>query len=111
MILCFHLLMTAVLLFGMYYTDSYNNLIIIKSLMEPIEKKDMLNLNNDSFVRSILLNNGISHHNHITSPVEEVYLSCLLQKYNSFGMKQQRTLLITNLHLFNLSKQSKSYNH
>eukprot|EP00347_Sterkiella_histriomuscorum_P002890 403366400 len=36
---------------------------------------------------------------------DEVYLSCGLQKYNRYGIKQQRTLLITNMHLFNLSKQ------
>ena len=38
--------------------------------------------------------------------IEEIYLSCVITKYNRYGMKQNRNLIITNLHCMNVSKQS-----
>jgi hypothetical protein len=77
--------------------------------MESFEKKDILNLQSDNFVKSILLTNGNSLK--IKRYPEEVQYSCKLIKYNSYGMKQERNLLITNLYLYNLSKQSKYSPH
>jgi hypothetical protein len=78
------------------------NIIIFK--MEVIEKKDLLKLKDDTFVRSILTPHGKSLW---ITDAEEVYFSCTLSKFNRYGFKQDRTLLITNLHMFNLTKQSK----
>ena len=41
--------------------------------------------------------------------LEEIYLSCILQKYNRFGFRQERTLLITNKNIFNKLAKSKKY--
>ena len=62
---------------------------------KTLEKRDILNLTNDPFIRSIL------------APKEEIYLSCLIVKYNRYGLKQNRNLIITNMHCMNVSKQSK----
>jgi hypothetical protein len=39
-----------------------------------------------------------------TTKGEEVLFSCSVIKYNRWGMKQERTLLLTNLNLFNIKK-------
>jgi hypothetical protein len=75
--------------------------------MEAIEKKDILNLAVDPFVRSILAQNGTLHS--LLTFIEEIYLSSLIIKYNRYGFKQERKIIVTNLHLFNISKQSKQY--
>jgi len=31
----------------------------------------------------------------------------MITKYNRYGFKQERSIIITNLHLFNVSKKSK----
>ena len=72
---------------------------------QSIEKKDLLNLATDPFVKSILAPNGINF-DYSQKFLEEIYLSCLITKYNRYGFKQERKIIITNLHLFNLSKQS-----
>ena len=40
-------------------------------------------------------------------PVEKIVYTCKVIKYNRFGMKQERNLLLTNLYLCNLKKNSK----
>lgn len=35
---------------------------------------------------------------------EQVVFSCILAKKNRFGMKQERTLMLTNLKLYNVKK-------
>jgi hypothetical protein len=40
-----------------------------------LEKRDILNLANDPFIKSIL------------APKEEIYLSCQITKYNRYGLK------------------------
>ena len=39
-----------------------------------------------------------------SSKGEKVVFSCLLYKKNRFGMKQERTLMLTNLKLYNVKK-------
>lgn len=73
--------------------------------MEVIEKKDLLNLAADPFVKSIISPNGKPFSSLIVY-LEEIYLSCLITKYNRYGFKQERKIIVTNLHLFNISKQS-----
>lgn len=74
--------------------------------MEELEKKDFLGLTTDPFVKSILAPHGKPlPHNALL--IEMIYLSCIITKYNRYGFKQERKIIITNLHLFNVSKQSK----
>jgi hypothetical protein len=63
-----------------------------------LEKRDLLNLANNDFVKSIL------------APKEEIYLSCMITKYNRYGMKQNRNIIITNMHCLNIYKESKIHN-
>jgi len=42
----------------------------------------------------------------ILDPEEKPQLICKVNKFNRFGFKQERTLLITNLSVFNLHKKS-----
>lgn len=37
---------------------------------------------------------------------EKVVFSCVVIKINRFGMKQERTLLLTTLNLYNIKKES-----
>jgi hypothetical protein len=37
-----------------------------------------------------------------TAEGEKVVFSCVVKKFNRFGMKQERTLLLTNSNLYNL---------
>lgn len=62
-----------------------------------LEKRDLLNLANNDFVKSIL------------APKEEIYLSCMITKYNRYGLKQNRNIIITNMHCLNIYKDSKRY--
>lgn len=66
--------------------------------MEHIPKKDFLSLNKDVFIKSILSPGGKAEPSSIikTPFSEEIYLSCTLHKYNKYGFRQDRTLLITN---------------
>lgn len=74
--------------------------------MEGLEKKDYLNLSADPFVKSILAPKG-KKEACLMILLEDIYLSCLITKYNRYGFKQERRIIITNFHLFNISKQSK----
>ena len=35
---------------------------------------------------------------------EKVIFSCIVVKYNRFAMKQERSLLLTNMNLYNIKK-------
>lgn len=37
--------------------------------------------------------------------IEKIIFSCKVTKYNRFGMKQERNLLLTNIYLSNLKKK------
>ena len=38
-------------------------------------------------------------------PIEKIIFSCKVIKFNRFGMKQERNLLLTNVYLSNLKKK------
>jgi hypothetical protein len=39
--------------------------------------------------------------------IEKIVFTCKVIKYNRFGMKQERNLMLTNMYLSNLKKKSK----
>ena len=43
----------------------------------------------------------------LTPIVEKIIFSCKVIKFNRFGMKQERNLLLTNVYLSNLKKKRK----
>ena len=65
--------------------------------MENIEVHDLLDLKNNNFIR-LMLSNGDG----VEDP-EILHLSCNLFKFNRWGIRQSRVMIVSNKHLYNLT--------
>ena len=51
------------------------------------------------------INTNLIRHTHLSIFVEKIVFSGKVIKYNRFGMKQDRTIMLTNLFLSNIKKK------
>lgn len=72
-------------------------------MSELTELVDALSLSEDSELKKIFTNGNLPF---LTS-VESVFLSCKVKKFNKYNMKQERTLAVTEKHLYSLKGKSK----
>ena len=76
--------------------------------MVEAEFKDYCNFRKDSKINQML--DSAKHGKNLLSLIsillETVVFSCKVIKYNRFGMKQERNLLLTSLYLSNLKDNS-----
>jgi hypothetical protein len=80
-------------------------------MVDKSEFKDHAELSKDPEIISMLdkSRNGTSTLYCLTESLERIVFSGKVIKYNRFGMKQDRTILLTNLNLYNIKKKSKKF--
>ena len=82
-------------------------------MVDKSEFKDHADLSKDPEILSMLdkARNGkrayFLHEIFIITCIERIVFSGKVIKYNRFGMKQDRTILLTNLNLYNIKKKGK----
>lgn len=80
-------------------------------MVEKSEFKDHAELSKDPEIVSMLDKSRNGMPNFSLMFIERIVFSGKVIKYNRFGMKQDRTILLTNLNLYNIKKKSKDSNN
>ena len=77
-------------------------------MVEKSDFKDHAEMSRDPEIVTMLdkSRNG-THTSFLNVLIERIVFSGKVIKYNRFGMKQDRTILLTNLNLYNIKKKSK----
>lgn len=84
---------------------------IFLHMVEKAEFKDHAELSKDPEIIS-MLDKSRNGKIKLLNFIERIVFSGKVIKYNRFGMKQDRTILLTNLNLYNIKKKSNEFeNH
>ena len=78
-------------------------------MVEKSEFKDHAELSRDHEIISMLDKSRNGMPTYSLMLIERIVFSGKVIKYNRFGMKQDRTILLTNLNLYNIKKKSKEF--